>query len=86
MQKSGQYFNHHQIELMKIRFCFRSDVNFQDNLLNILRDSLTNTNPQVRLYTLQLFNVNDNFHSESMNFLYWNLDYSNTCRTFDYIL
>jgi hypothetical protein len=25
--------------------------------LTILRDSLTNTNPQVRLYTLQLFNV-----------------------------
>ena len=36
---------------------FSSDPNFQENLLNILRDSLTNTNAQVRLYTLQLFNV-----------------------------
>jgi len=34
-----------------------SDRNFQESLLNILRDSLTNTNPQIRLYTLQLFNV-----------------------------
>ncbi|CAF1197466.1 unnamed protein product [Rotaria sordida] len=34
-----------------------SDTNFQDILLSILRDSLTNTNPQVRLYTLQLFNT-----------------------------
>ncbi|CAF5156116.1 unnamed protein product, partial [Rotaria sp. Silwood1] len=33
-----------------------SDTHFQDILLSILRDSLTNTNPQVRLYTLQLFN------------------------------
>ncbi|CAF3704603.1 unnamed protein product [Adineta steineri] len=34
-----------------------SDINFQDNLLNILRDSLTNTNSQIRLYTLQLFSI-----------------------------
>ncbi|CAF2150068.1 unnamed protein product [Rotaria magnacalcarata] len=34
-----------------------TDANFQDILLSILRDSLTNTNPQVRLYTLQLFNI-----------------------------
>ncbi|UJR13938.1 hypothetical protein I4U23_000941 [Adineta vaga] len=34
-----------------------SDTNFQDNLLNILRDSLTNNNSQIRLYILQLFYI-----------------------------
>ncbi|CAF1302290.1 unnamed protein product, partial [Didymodactylos carnosus] len=34
-----------------------SDVQFQDSLLNVLRDSLTNANSQVRLCTLQLFHA-----------------------------
>ncbi len=65
---------------------FRSDTNLQDNLLNILRDSLTNTNSQVRLYTLQLFNVSL-FLIQNFNFIYIypNSDYISPGRSFDYI-
>ena len=37
---------------------FRSDVQFQEQLLTVLRDSLTNTNPDIRCFVIRLFHVN----------------------------